>query len=34
VATAYQLLVHRAVQNGTTLTEAATAIIEEAQRRT
>ncbi|RZT16796.1 GAF domain-containing protein [Kribbella sp. VKM Ac-2569] len=34
VATAYQLLVQRAVQNGSTLTEAATTIIEEAQRRT
>jgi AmiR/NasT family two-component response regulator len=33
VATAYQLLVQRAVQNGSTLTEAATAVIEEAQRR-
>ncbi|WP_328997860.1 GAF and ANTAR domain-containing protein [Kribbella sp. NBC_00709] len=33
VANAYQLLVQRAVQNGTTLTEAASAIIEEAQRR-
>lgn len=32
VATAYQLLVRRATQNGSTLTEAATKIIEEAQR--
>ncbi|MFI5693883.1 GAF and ANTAR domain-containing protein [Kribbella sp. NPDC051586] len=34
VAAAYQLLVQRATQNGSTLTEAATAIILEAQRRT
>jgi transcriptional regulator with GAF, ATPase, and Fis domain len=33
VATAYQILVQRAAQNGSTLTEAATAVIEEAQRR-
>jgi transcriptional regulator with GAF, ATPase, and Fis domain len=33
VATAYQLLVERAEQNGSTLTETATAIIQEAQRR-
>jgi hypothetical protein len=34
VAAAYRLLVERAEQNGSTLTETATAIIQEAQRRT
>ena len=34
VAAAYQLLVERAAQDGSTLTDAATAIIDEAQRRT